>query len=435
MKVGILSKMDNDNIFSIIAIILLIAASAYFSSSETAFTSANRIRLKNEAENGDKQSERALNLANRYDDVLSTILIGNNIANIGMSSIATLLFVSWFPKYGASLATIIMTILILIFGEITPKSLGKANSESMAKKSAPFIQVLITLFTPFLWLLGKWSKLINRFFNLESDEVISEDELLTIVDEAESGGSIEDHEHRLVRSALDFDDLEVASILMPRVDVIGCEVDATDDEIEELFITHNYSRLIVYDDTIDHVVGVLHEKDFNRYLRAKNETGKQLSFLTVVKEVIFVPPVMNLSKLLRTMQLKKIHMAVVTDEHGGTIGIATMEDVLEELVGEIWDEYDEIEEEIEEIKEGTQYKVKGTANLEKMFELFGIEVEERYVSNTVSGFVIEEMGHFPEENDMFYFHNMKVTVTMVRNRRVLEIQIDYVPLDDNSENE
>lgn len=427
--------MDSTDIGNIIAFLILVLFSGFFSSSETAFTSVNRIRLKNEVEKGDKKSKVALELTDKFDSVLSTILIGNNIVNIASSSIATLLFISWFPVYGPTLATIVTTILILIFGEITPKNIAKEKSETVAKGVAPVIRFLMFIFTPFLWILQKWKVMTDRLFQLEGEEVISEDELQSIVDEAESGGSIEGHEHRLVKSALDFDDLEVSSILMPRVDVVGCDIEATDEEIEKLFLTHNYSRLVVYDDTIDDVVGVLHEKDFNRYLRAKKQTGRNLSFLTVIKEVIFVPPVMNLSKLLQTMQVKKIHMAIVTDEHGGTIGIATMEDVLEELVGEIWDEYDEIEEKVEEIVPGTQYKIKGTANLEKIFEMFGIDEADNYISNTVSGFVIEELGKFAEEGDEFVFHNMKVTVTLVRNRRVLEIQIDYIPLEEDSEEE
>ncbi|MCC5889566.1 MAG: HlyC/CorC family transporter [Alkalibacterium sp.] len=425
--------MDNESLRSIIILVILVVVSGYFSSSETAFTSANRIRLKNEAENGDERSSKTLKLAENFDAVLSTILIGNNIVNIAMSAIATLLFVGWFPVYGPTLATIVMTVIILLFGEITPKTIAKEKSEQMAKNATPILHFLMFLFRPVLWLLQKWKIMLDRLFNFEGDQTISEDELLSIVDEAESGGSIEDHEHQLVRSAIEFDDLEVSSILMPRVDVVGCELDSTDEEIEELFMTHNYSRLIVYDDTIDDVIGVLHEKDFNRYLKAKRIDGKKPSLLAIVKEVLFVPPIMNLSKLLRTMQLKKTHMAIVTDEHGGTIGIATMEDVLEELVGEIWDEYDIIEEEIEEIIKGKRYKVKGTVNLDKLFDMFGINESSTFVSNTVSGFVIEELGQFPEDGDQFNYHNMQVTVTQVRNRRVLEIQIDYSPDTDEDE--
>ncbi|SFB91180.1 Hemolysin, contains CBS domains [Alkalibacterium subtropicum] len=421
--------MDSDNIRSIIILVILVLLSAYFSSSETAFTSANRIRLRNEAEKGDKRSQLTLKLAENFDAVLSTILIGNNIVNIAMSAIATLLFVSWFPVYGPTIATVVMTIIILIFGEITPKSIAKAKSEPLAKASTPYIYFLMTIFRPVLWLLRRWKLMIDRVFQLDETEIISEDELLSIVEEAESGGSIEGHESQLVKAAIEFDDMEVSVILTPRVDVVSAELDSTDAEIEEIFMNHNFSRLIIYDESIDNVVGVLHEKDFNRYLRAKQTKQKPVSLLSVVKDVIFVPPVMNLSRLLRLMQKSKTHMAIVADEHGGTIGIATMEDVLEELVGEIWDESDIIEEEVVELKAGKRYKVKGTASLEKIFELFGLTGYESYVSNSMSGFVIEELGQFPQVGDAFKYYNMKVSVTAVRNRRVLEVQIDYLPTD------
>ena len=426
--------MDSDNLRSIIILIALVFLSAYFSSSETAFTSANRIRLRNEAENGDKRSQQTLKLAENFDSVLSTILIGNNIVNIAMSAIATLLFINWFPVYGPTIATVVMTIIILLFGEITPKSVAKVKSEAFAKASTPYIYFLMTIFRPVLWLLRKWKLMLDKVFHLDDTDFISEDELLSIVDEAESGGSIEDHESQLVKSAIEFDDMEVSAILTPRVDVVSCELDTPDEEIEDLFRKHNYSRLIVYDESIDNVTGVLHEKDFNRYLRAKRDDKQSVSLLSVVKDVIYVPPVMNLSRLLRMMQHSKTHMAIVADEHGGTIGIATMEDVLEELVGEIWDESDIIEEEVVELKAGKRYKVKGTASLEKIFELFGISGYETYVSNSVSGFVIEELGQFPQVGDSFRYFNMKVSVTAVRNRRVLEVQIDYLP-DDKNENE
>ncbi|OJF92656.1 HlyC/CorC family transporter [Alkalibacterium sp. 20] len=421
--------MDSDNINSIIILIILVFLSGYFSSSETAFTSANRIRLKNEAEKGDIRAGKTMKLAENFDAVLSTILIGNNIVNIAMTAIATLLFVGWFPVYGPTIATVVMTIIVLIFGEITPKTLAKENSEFFAKASTPYIHFLMIIFRPVLWLLKKWKILLGKVFNFGDEDIISEDELLSIVEEAESGGSIEDYESQLVKAAIEFDDLEVSSILTPRVDVVSCEIDVTDEEIEELFTEHNYSRLIVYDESIDNVVGVLHEKDFNRYLR-KNRTAEQaISIVSAVKDVIFVPPVMNLSRLLRLMQQSKTHMAIVADEHGGTIGIATMEDVLEELVGEIWDESDIIDEEVVESVAGKRYKIKGTASLDKIFELFGLTGFETYVSNSVSGFVVEELGHFPQVDDHFEYHNMKVTVTAVRNRRVLEVQIDYLPND------
>ncbi|MEC6748979.1 hemolysin family protein [Marinilactibacillus sp. XAAS-LB27] len=417
--------MDSGDLPSIMLLIVLIALSAFFSSSETAFTSANQIRLKNEAENGSKQAKRTLDLAKNFDAVLSTLLIGNNIVNIATSAIATLLFIGWFPTYGATIATVVTTIVVLIFGEITPKTIAKEKSETIAKFSAPIIIVLIKIFRPAIWFFEKWRLLLDKIFNFESQETISEEELLSMIDQAELGGSIEDHEHKLVRSALNFDDFEVSKILKPRVDVVGCDMNEKDSKIEELFSRHNFSRLIVYDDTIDHVVGVLHEKEFNRYLKVKVRTGREASIMTIVKEVIFVPPVMNLSKLLRMMQLKKTHMAIVTDEHGGTKGIATMEDVLEELVGEIWDESDTIEEEIIKLDNGASYIVNGNTKLEKLFDLFHLENTVEFISNTVSGFIIENLNRVPDENEKFTYKNMDIMVIEVKNRRVLEIQVDY----------
>lgn len=394
--------------------------------SETAFTSANRIRLKNEAENGDKKAEKTLSLAENFDAVLSTILIGNNIANITLTTVATVLFVGWFPAYGATISTIVTTVVVLIFGEITPKSIAKDKAESLAKLSTPILRFFMFLLKPAIIFFEKWKSMLDRVFKFEKNEGISEDELLSMVDEAESGGSIEDHEHRLVRSAIEFDDLEVSTIVTPRVDVIGCEINDEEEKIEDLFYTHNFSRLIVYEDSIDNVIGVLHEKDFNRYLKAKQKNKTSDSLLTAVKNVIFVQPNMNLSMLLRKMQVEKTHMAIVADEHGGMIGIATMEDALEELVGEIWDESDTIEKEIKEIVKGTSYEVKGTANLNKIFDLFGLLNQNEFMSNTISGFVIETLGHLPVEGETFDYQNMRVTINHVRNRRVLDIQIDYI---------
>lgn len=418
--------MDGSNIINIFLLVLLIILSSYFSMSETAFTSANRIRLKNEAENGDKKAEKTLSLAENFDAVLSTILIGNNIANITLTTVATVLFVGWFPAYGATISTIVTTVVVLIFGEITPKSIAKDKAESLAKLSTPILRFFMFLLKPAIIFFEKWKSMLDRVFKFEKNEGISEDELLSMVDEAESGGSIEDHEHRLVRSAIEFDDLEVSTIVTPRVDVIGCEINDEEEKIEDLFYTHNFSRLIVYEDSIDNVIGVLHEKDFNRYLKAKQKNKTSDSLLSAVKNVIFVQPNMNLSMLLRKMQVEKTHMAIVADEHGGMIGIATMEDALEELVGEIWDESDTIEKEIKEIVKGTSYEVKGTANLNKIFDLFGLLNQNEFMSNTISGFVIETLGHLPVEGETFDYQNMRVTINHVRNRRVLDIQIDYI---------
>ena len=422
--------MDSDSIRYIIFLGLLIAASAFFSASETAYTSLNRMRLKELAEDGDKKAKLALSLADNYDTLLSTILVGNNIVNILASSLATVLFVTYFPVTGVTISTIVMTILVLIFGEISPKSIAKERPEAFAVNAAPFLRVGMVVLTPVNFFFKSWKKLLNKLFTFEASDSISEKELLFLVDEAQNSGGIENHEHQLIRSAITFNELEVQDILTPRVDVIGTDVNSSLEEIETLFLTEGYSRIVLYDDSIDKVVGVLHQKDF--YAFVKNNAGTEInqSIQSIVKDVIWTPANMKISKLLKQLQLEKAHLAIVSDEYGGTIGIVTLEDILEELVGEIWDEHDEVTEEVVKIDEST-YRIAASANLDKVLSLFGIE--EEFISNTVSGFVMEQMGKLPDEGDTFVYHNLKITVTKVRFRRILETFVELIPETDEEE--
>lgn len=422
--------MDSDSIRYIIFLGLLIAASAFFSASETAYTSLNRMRLKELAEDGDKKAKLALSLADNYDTLLSTILVGNNIVNILASSLATVLFVTYFPVTGVTISTIVMTILVLIFGEISPKSIAKERPEAFAVNAAPFLRIGMVVLTPVNFFFKSWKKLLNKLFTFEASDSISEKELLFLVDEAQNSGGIENHEHQLIRSAITFNELEVQDILTPRVDVIGTDVNSSLEEIETLFLTEGYSRIVLYDDSIDKVVGVLHQKDF--YAFVKNNAGTEInqSIQSIVKDVIWTPANMKISKLLKQLQLEKAHLAIVSDEYGGTIGIVTLEDILEELVGEIWDEHDEVTEEVVKIDEST-YRIAASANLDKVLSLFGIE--EEFISNTVSGFVMEQMGKLPDEGDSFVYHNLKITVTKVRFRRILETFVELIPETDEEE--
>lgn len=417
--------MDSDSsnsIGTIVVLVVFILLSGYFSSSETAFTSANRIRLRNDAKKGDKRAERTLNLTEDYNNVLSTILVGNNIVNIASSSLSTILFIRYFPQYGVTISTIVMTILVLVFGEITPKAIAKDRPERVAKFATPVLSVLMRILKPLNWMFAKWNNLLTKRLQSE-DKRISEEELLSIVDEAENGGSLEDDEHQLIRSAIEFHDLEVDRILTPRVDVVAADLHDTDEEIQKIFDEQGYSRILLYKDSIDEVRGVLHERDFNRYMRRKVQGEEGLSLTESMKEVIYIPSMMKLSRLLKTMQQSKVHMAVVSDEYGGTIGIVTMEDVLEELVGEIWDETDDIEEEIILLENG-KYQVRGEASLEKVFDLFELQGEESFVSNTISGFVSEMLGRFPKEADQVIYGNMLLHVVKVKDTRILEIMVE-----------
>ena len=416
--------MDSDSIRYIIFLGLLIAASGFFSASETAYTSLNRMRLKELAESGDKKATLALSLADNYDTLLSTILVGNNIVNILASSLATILFVTYFPVTGVTISTIVMTILVLIFGEISPKSIAKERPEAFAVNAAPFLRIGMIMLTPVNFFFKSWKKLLNKLFTFEASESISEKELLFLVDEAQNSGGIENHEHQLIRSAITFNELEVQDILTPRVDVVGTDVNSSLEEIETLFLTEGYSRIVLYDDSIDKVVGVLHQKDFYAFVKNNADTETTHSIQSIVKDVIWTPANMKISKLLKQLQLEKAHLAIISDEYGGTIGIVTLEDILEELVGEIWDEHDEVTEEVVKIDEST-YRIAASANLDKVLSLFGIE--EEFISNTVSGFVMEQMGKLPDEGDSFVYYNLKITVTKVRFRRILETFVELIP--------
>lgn len=423
--------MDSAHITSIIIFFICIILSAYFSSSETAFTSARAVKLKTEAKNGDRSAARAVKLQNRFEEVLSTILIGNNLVNIASSSVATIFFVSFYPTYGATISTIVTTIILLLLAEITPKLLAKLAPEKIAKLSSPILEILLVIFKPLIWLLTQWQRMIKKILPVSSVNALSEEELLSFVDEARVDGSIEHEEHRLVKAAIEFDDVDVSTILTPRVDVIGVDIEDSDDKIESTFDQHPFSRLIVYDESVDNVVGVLHQKDFHRYLRAKHRNQLRVkSVINLVSEVLYVPPVIKLSDLLRLMQRNKNHMAVVVDEHGGMSGIATMEDALEELVGEIWDETDVVENEIEELDEDVEtYLVKGTYSIEKLLTQLELNLSEDWISNTVSGFVIEQLERVPKSNDSFQYEGYEFIVLDAQKRRVNEVLIKAIEKD------
>ena len=405
--------MDDNGLY-ILALIALVAMSAFFSASETAYTSLNRARLKAMANNGDRRAERALKLSEDYDRLLSGILIGNNIVNILSASLATVLFVRLLGGAGVSVSTAVMTVVVLMFGEIAPKSIAKDRPEQVALAFYPLLNIILKLLAPFVFLMGCWQKLVYRVFKPADDRGITEEELITIVEEAENEGEIDEHESELIRSAIEFHDLTVEDILTPRVNVTAVEIGDSEDDIARAFETSGRSRVPVYEGTIDTIVGILHEKDFYR-LRGKASVREMMT------APLCVVPSTQLGVLLKLLQRTKNHMAVVVDEYGGVLGIATMEDVLEELVGEIWDEHDEVVEDIVPL-EGGGWRVSGGASLDDLRELFPIG--EEYESVTVNGWVLEVLGHFPESGDAFEYDNMLVTVERVDNRKVEQIRIE-----------
>lgn len=419
--------MESDQINSIILFVILVALSAFFSSSETAFTSASRIRLQHRAEEGDKQAQLAIKLQQRFDSLLSTILIGNNLVNTASSAIATIFFLDLFPTYGATIATVVTTVILLLFGEITPKLLGKVYSESISARVSPVLNLLMKIFKPFVWLFQYWQILVSRIVPMPSGDKISEEELLSIVDEAHLSGTIELEERQLVKAAIEFDDKEIASILTPRVDVVAFNIHDPLDEIEQLYLTSPYSRLLVYENTLDDIIGTMHAKDFFRYLKLESNGRRFESMEDLITKPLFVPASISHSDLLSSMQREHTHIGIVVDEYGRMIGIVTMEDLLEELVGEIWDESDVIRSQIKKLSGGNRYLVEGTYALDKLFDLFEMKhEEEEWLSNTVSGFIMEQFEHIPKNNEVVYYKDLKISVVNAQKQRVNEVIIEQI---------
>ncbi|MDO4486091.1 MAG: hemolysin family protein [Bacillota bacterium] len=421
--------MGSDITADIIAIVILILCSSYFSATETAFTSINKIRLKNMAGDGDKKAERVLKLSEKYDKLLTTILIGNNIVNIGMTSIATVLFIELLGAYGASVATIVITVVVLIFGEITPKNIAKEKPESFAMTSAPVIKVLMTILTPINFIFTKWKQLVGKIFKLDSDDTITGDEILTMVEEAEEAGGINETQSELLQNAIEFYDLTAEDVMTPRPEMKAVDTECPKEEVAEIFRETGYSRLPVYEEDIDKIIGVLNQKDFHNYIAG---TGKAI--MDYVVPVVFVGTAMKISDLLKKMQHLKIHMAVVIDEYGGTEGIVTMEDILEELVGEIFDEHDAvISKDIMPLQNGS-FRVKCSANISKVFDYF--EIEETPDVVTVNGWVVMELDKLPDKNDKFETvienKRLKVRVTKADSRKALEINLVVEELEEEN---
>ena len=417
--------MDTGDLGTIVALIFLVICSAFFSASETAYTSLNTVRMKRMAADGDVRAAKVLKLAERYESLLSSILVGNNIVNILCSSLATVLFVRALGSSGVSVSTAATTVVILLFGEVTPKNIAKEHAETIALKFYPILFALTKMFAPINYLLGLWQKLIGKVVKPAEDRGFTEEELITIVEEAESEGGIDAHESELIRSAIEFTDVDVEEILTPRVDMQAVGMDATAEEIARTFQESGYSRLPVYQDTVDNIVGVLHEKDF--YTR--RETADLREIMT---QPTFVMQTTKVSDLLKLLQKTKSHMAVVVDEYDGVQGIVTMEDILEELVGEIWDEHDEVVEDYRALPEGG-YMVSGSANLDDMLELFDIDKE--YDPVTVNGWVQEQLGRFPKAGDHFDCDGLHVTVEKADKRRATEVRVERCEPEETAEGE
>ena len=403
----------------IIIIVVCVLLSAYFSATETAFSTYNRIRVKNMAEKGNKKAALALRLSDNYDSLISAILIGNNIVNILASAMATLLFAKLIVNQdlAATVSTATLTVVILVFGEISPKTMAKNNPESFVLFSAPIINFVRIILFPLIFIFNVWQKLLAKLFKKADDQGMTEEELISIIEEAEEDGDIDKEESDLIKSAIEFGDLEVGDIFTPRIDITSLPVGADKETVAKTFSESGYSRLPVYDGDIDNVVGILYYKDFYTVAYKTN-----VSLDEIIKPVIYVAKTQPVNELMKELQEKQLHMAVVTDEFGSTAGIVTLEDILEEIVGEIWDEHDEIIEEIKEVGEN-EYVVSGKANTEKLFDELDIDIDDEIDAVTVGGWAMEVLGKIPEVGDTFEEHGVAVEVLEMDGRRVESVHV------------
>ncbi len=412
--------MPDGSVPILIALVVLIILSGFFSSTETAYSCANRIKLRSLASSGNKRAKQVLDLAEtNYDRLISTILIGNNIVNIVATTLATIFFADLIKNSATAnvVSTVVMTIAILIFGEITPKLIAKTYPEKMAMAFYPLIKGVYYLLFLLNLVFSGWKWLISKIFRFKDDDVVTEAEIMTIVEEAEEDGTLKEEETELIRSVIEFDDLEVGDILVPRVNIVAVDVSSSMDDIRKVFAREGYSRILVYKDSIDTVIGTIHEKDFfNAYLAGKKGIDG------IMQNAFYTTEHAKISDLLKQLQKKKLHIAVVLDEYGGTLGLITMEDILEELVGEIYDEHDEIINYFKDLNDTTCI-VDGNAPVNETFEKFGLKEDESVDANTMSGFVIEQLGLIPHAGYQFEYQNISIEVLKSTVKRVLQMKI------------
>ena len=417
------------NINYLVIIVISVFFSAYFSATETAFLSLNKTKLKTMIEKGNKKAEKTLSVAENYDKLISTILIGNNIVNILASSIATLFFVDLLTnmgksnanQMGATISTVVITVVVLIFGEITPKSIAKDVPEKFAMFSTPFISLLMVLLTPLNFVFSMWKKLVTKVLRLENDNKMTSEELLMIVEEGQQEGAIEEAEGDLLKNAIEFNEKTAEDILTHRVDLEGVPSDESKDDIAEVFTESGYSRILVYEESIDNIIGTIHRKDFYVGSGISRKPVKEL-----IAPPYFIHKSEKINDLLKLLQSNKSHLAIVIDEYGGTLGIVTMEDILEELVGEIWDEHDEVTETFRELSEDT-FIVDCSVNFSEFCDFFDLPAEIETDSVSLGGWIMEQVGKIPEQGDSFTFENIEVEVTETDSHRVAFAKVTKLP--------
>ncbi len=420
--------MDPLSLTSIIVVLILL--SGFFSGTETAYSCANKIKLKSMITLGKKNAQAVYAFADeKYDKLVTAILVGNNIVNLTATTLSATLFARLLSgaAYSDAVSTAVMTVFVLIFGEITPKYLASVYPEKFCFIVYPLMQLFYWVLMPLCKIFDGFKWLLMKIFKLKKDETVTDEELMSLVDEAEESGTLKEDESELLRSALEFDDLKVEDILVPRVDVYAVEENSTMEEVAEIFEKSGYSRLPVYKETIDNVIGLIHQRDFFiNYVKGEKQIGH------LVQEIVFTSEYTRISTLLKQLQKQKIHMAAVSDEYGGLVGIVTLEDILEELVGEIWDEHDEETVLCGKIADG-EFWVDGKCELEEFFALFEKEEDEECESNTVGGWVTEKFGRIPANGEVITIEDIEVRVVKATKQKILKIRVKQVEVQETEE--
>lgn len=421
--------MDTDSSMQYVMIACLIVLSAVFSSAETAFLSTNKIRLRNLQEDGEKKADLVLTLLENQNRLISSLLVGNNIVNISASALATKIATDIFQDAGVGIATGVMTLLVLVFGEVIPKNLAAAHAESWAMLVAPFIQLMSVVLTPVVFLLTKLSDFIVRFSkkNEEEDPTITEDEFKILVNVGQEEGVFDESETEMINSIMEFDETYVKAIMVPRIDIVAVEADDSVQEALSLIIDGGHSRIPVYEDSIDNIVGILYAKDIFPHLDADLS---QLKVKELIRDAYYIPETKKVSDLLNELRLKKVHMAIILDEYGGTNGLVTIEDLIEEIIGDIQDEYD-VEEDLIVMHSETQLVADARAPIGDVEEAFDMELDEEILedseADTIGGLAFEHLGGIPAVDDEVTVGRFLIRIVNVSGRRITKVEVTLLP--------
>lgn len=434
LEVGLILDTDSS---MVIVLVVLIALSAVFSSAETAFLSTNKIRLRNLQEDGEKKAGLVLDLLENQNRLISTLLVGNNIVNISASALATKMATDYFGDAGVGIATGVMTLLVLVFGEVIPKNLAAAHAEGWAMFVAPFIKLVSVVLTPLVFLLTKLSDTVVRFSkkNEEEDPTITEDEFKILVNVGQEEGVFDESETEMINSIMEFDETYVKAIMVPRIDIVAVDVDDSINDALRLIIDGGHSRIPAYEESIDNIVGILYAKDIFEHLNANFD---ELKVRELIRDAYYIPETKKVSDLLNELRLKKVHMAIILDEYGGTNGLVTIEDLIEEIIGDIQDEYD-VEEDLIVMHSDNQLVADARAPIGDVEEAFDVELDEEILeeseADTIGGLAFEHLGGIPEVGDEVTVGRFLIRIVNVSGRRITKVEVTLLPPEEDEDDE